>query len=107
VEGLRHHVRGHVAAAQELASWIREDDRFELAVTPPLNLVCFRLRGRDEANEELLQRLNRSGALFLTHTRLDDRFVLRFSVGQTHTQIDHVRRAWERIRDVADQLLKG
>jgi aromatic-L-amino-acid decarboxylase len=74
------------------------DGRFELAVLRSLNLVCFRLRGEDGPNEALLERLNASGELFLTHTRLKDRYTLRMSIGQTDTEERHVRAAWERIR---------
>ena len=104
VEGLRHHIRRHVELAQEFARWIEESGWFELAVPPPLNLVCFRHRGGDEISEELLGRLNASGELYLTHTRLNDRYTLRFCVGQTHTEARHVRRAWERIRETASDI---
>ena len=101
VEGLRHHVRRHVALAQEFAGWVREDRRFELAVEPPLNLVCFRHRGGDVANQALLDELNGSGALYLTHTRLDGKLTLRMSIGQTHTERRHVEAAWDWIRRAA------
>jgi aromatic-L-amino-acid/L-tryptophan decarboxylase len=104
VEGLQHHVRQHVALAQQFAQWVREDDRFELAAPAPLNLVCFRLKAGDAANQTLLERLNRSGDLYLTHTKLNDRFTLRLCVGQTNTQQDHVARAWERIQKEASRL---
>jgi aromatic-L-amino-acid decarboxylase len=106
VEGLRHHVRSHVAAAQDLASWIWASERFELVVQPPLNLVCFRLRGSDEVNQALLDRLNSSGNLYLTHTRLGGRLVLRLSIGGTWTERRHVVRAWERIQAEADALAR-
>ena len=99
VEGLRHHVRRHVELARRFASWVGEDDRFELAAPAPLNLVCFRHRGGDDANQRILDRVNASGELYLTHTRLDGRLTLRFCVGQTHTEARHVERAWERIRE--------
>ena len=105
VEGLRHHIRRHVALAQQFAEWVRADERFELAVPAPLNLVCFRLCGGDEANQALLDRLNRSGDLYLTHTRLQDRFTLRLCVGQTYTELRHVERAWQRIREEAERFL--
>jgi aromatic-L-amino-acid decarboxylase len=104
VEGLRHHVRKHVALAQEFAAWVRADDRFELAAPAPLNLVCFRHRGGDGANQELMDRLNKSGDLYLTHTRLDGRLTLRFCVAQTTTEEKHVARAWDRIREEAARL---
>ncbi|MBI4641207.1 MAG: aminotransferase class V-fold PLP-dependent enzyme, partial [Candidatus Tectomicrobia bacterium] len=85
IEGLRYHVRRHVELAQNFARWVEQSDRFELAVSPPLNLVCFRHVGGDVKNQQLLDRLNRSGSLYLTHTTLNDRYTLRFCVGQTHT----------------------
>ncbi len=97
VEGLRRQVRRHVALAQELARTIAADPRFELVVPPPLNLVCFRLRGSDDLNRRLLERLNASGRLFLTHTVLGGRTTLRLCVGQAGTDERHVRAAWERI----------
>jgi aromatic-L-amino-acid decarboxylase len=104
VAGLQHHVRRHVELAQAFASWVRADPRFELAVEPPLNLVCFRHRDGEALNQALMDRLNRSGDLYLTHTRLGDELTLRFSVGQTHTEGRHVARAWQRIQQVADEL---
>jgi aromatic-L-amino-acid decarboxylase len=101
VEGLQHHVREHVRLAQQFAEWVRSDDRFELTAPVPLNLVCFRHKAGDEANQTLMDRLNRSGDLYLTHTRLNDRLTLRLCVGQTNTQAKHVKRAWERIREEA------
>jgi aromatic-L-amino-acid decarboxylase len=104
ITGLRHHVRRHIALAQEFARWIEESDEFELAVSSPLNLVCFRLAGGEEVNRRLLEDLNRSGRLYLTHTTLGGQYTLRFCVGQTHTEIDHVRRAWDQICETASEL---
>jgi aromatic-L-amino-acid decarboxylase len=104
VEGLRTHVRRHVALAQAFAGWVAADGRFELAAPAPLNLVCFRQRGGDDVNQRLLDRLNQSGELYLTHTRLDDQLTLRLCVGQTHTERRHVERAWQRIQEVAAEL---
>ncbi len=101
VEGLQHHIREHVALAQEFAEWVSTDERFEVAAPAPLNLVCFRLKAGDAANQALLERLNRSGELYLTHTKLNDRFTLRICVGQTNTRREHVERAWKRIREEA------
>lgn len=104
IEGLQHHVRRHVELAQAFARWVEESKGFELAVRPPLNLVCFRHVGGDDVNRELLDRLNRSGRLYLTHTTLADRFTLRFCVAQTHTEERHVREAWRMIRDTASEI---
>jgi aromatic-L-amino-acid decarboxylase len=104
VEGLRWHVRRHVELAQEFARWVQADPRFELAVPPPLNLVCFRHRGGDALNQALMDRLNGGGELFLTHTRVQDRMTLRMCIGQTQTEKRHVERAWRRIRETAADL---
>ncbi|HDL50160.1 MAG TPA: aspartate aminotransferase family protein, partial [Actinobacteria bacterium] len=101
VEGLQAIVREHLRLAQEFAGWVVDDPEFELAAPVPLNLICFRHRGGDERNEAIMNRLNASGRLFLTHTRLDGKFTLRMSIGQTHTEERHVRRAWELIRETA------
>jgi aromatic-L-amino-acid decarboxylase len=104
IEGLRYHIRRHVELAQEFAAWIKKDDRFEIAVPPPLNLVCFRHRGGDDINQELMDRLNLSGDIYLSHTSMHDRFTLRFCVGQTSTKRRHVEQAWQKIKDVATAL---
>jgi aromatic-L-amino-acid decarboxylase len=101
IEGLQYHVRRHVELAQQFADWVRNDSRFEIAAPAPLNLVCFRHKGGDEVNQKLMDRLNRSGDLYLTHTRLNDRLALRFCVGQTNTMARHVERAWRRIQEEA------
>jgi aromatic-L-amino-acid decarboxylase len=104
VAGLQHHVRRHVALAQQFARWVEADPRFALAAPAPLNLVCFRHIGGDAVNQKLLARLNRSGQLYLTHTKLNDRYTLRFCVGQTHTEARHVARAWQQIQQTAAEL---
>ncbi|MGA7171007.1 MAG: aspartate aminotransferase family protein, partial [Candidatus Sulfotelmatobacter sp.] len=90
--------------AQQFASWVRSDQDFELAAPAPLNLVCFRHKAGDAANQSIMDRLNRSGDLFLTHTKLNGKLTLRLCVGQTNTQARHVERAWQRIREEADKL---
>ena len=104
VEGLRHHVRRHVELAQEFASWVRADGNFELAAPAPLNLVCFRHRGGDAANRAIMDRLNQSGDLYLTHTKLNGRITLRMSIGQSQTEHSHVERAWKRIQQEGDAV---
>jgi aromatic-L-amino-acid decarboxylase len=104
VEGLQHHIRRHVELAQQFAEWVRKDSRFELAAPVPLNLICFRHKGGDSVNQQIMEGLNRSGDLFLTHTRLDNKFTLRLCVGQANTEARHVARAWERIKEETGKL---
>jgi len=103
IEGLQFHVREHVRLAQQFADWVRASGDFELAAPVPLNLVCFRHKGGDAVNQQIMDRINRSGDLFFTHTKLDGKLTLRMSIGQTHTRLEHVQRAWERIRSEAQE----
>jgi len=107
IEGLQYHIREHIRLAQQFVEWVQRDSRFELAAPAKLNLVCFRLRSGDQANQLLMDRLNASGDLFLTHTKLDGKLTLRFCVGQTNTQTRHVERAWRRIQEETAKLGKS
>jgi aromatic-L-amino-acid decarboxylase len=96
-EGLRAHIRGHVALAQEFASWVAADERFELVAPHPLALVTFRLREGDEATRALMERVNASGGLYLTHTLVKGNVALRMSIGSPLTERRHVEAAWREL----------
>jgi aromatic-L-amino-acid decarboxylase len=104
VEGLQFHIRQHVELTQWLVEQVKADARFEIAAPPSLNLVCFRLKGSDEQNQQLMTALNKSGKMYLSHTRLNGRFVIRLCVGQTRTERRHVEQAWEMIKAEAEKL---
>ena len=100
-EGLRHHVREHVRLAGELAGRIERDPRLALAAPARLNLVCFRHVDGDEATQRLHEALNATGRVYLTHTRLDDRYVVRAAVGTWTTEQRHVDALWDLIDELA------
>jgi aromatic-L-amino-acid decarboxylase len=104
--GIRHHVREHVRLARLFADWVSSDPDFELAAPVPLNLACFRHRGGDAVNQAVMDTVNNGGKLFISHTKLDDRLTLRFSVGQTWTVEHHVRSAWDVIRQAAREAAR-
>lgn len=111
VTGLRSRLRRHIALARSFAEQVRAHPDFELAAPVPLSLVCFRwrpagarARDPDPANEALLQEVNRSGRVFLTHTRLDGRYTLRLAVGQELTAEEDVEAAWELLQKGAEAL---
>ena len=97
-EGLRVMIREHVRLAREFERWVEEEAGWEVCAPRHFSLVCFRRDGTDEDNEALLDRVNSSGEVFLSHTRLDDRFVLRLAIGNAGTTEDDVRLAWAVLR---------
>jgi len=108
-EGLREHVRSHVALAQELAGWAAADDRFDVVAPHPLSLVCLRPRwaagiDADVASMTLLDRLNDGGEVFLTHTTVDGAVVLRVAIGAPATTREHVQRVWALLGEAHDWL---
>jgi len=98
VEGLQNLIRQHVQLAGQFAGLVVESEHFDLITQPPLNLVCFRLKGTDEENLALMNDINRRGEIYFTHTRLNGQIVLRMSIAQTHTTEKQVIAAWELIR---------
>ena len=97
-EGIAGIIRKHIAWAQELASQIDTDERFERSAPTPFSTVCFRFKGSDQENQRLLERVNASGEVFLSHTVLNGRYCLRLAIGNMATSRDHVQRAWDLIR---------
>ncbi len=102
-EGLQAVIREHVRLAELFAGWVRDDPGWEL-LSRRFSLVCFRRRGSDEENEALLERVNASGEVFLSHTRLGGSYVLRLAVGNARTSEEDVRLAWDVLRREARQL---
>jgi aromatic-L-amino-acid decarboxylase len=99
--GLQAIVREHVRLAELFASWVDADADWELVVPQRFSLVVFRLIAGDAENEAVLERANRSGELFISHTRVGDRYVLRLAIGNARTSEADVRRAWEALRRAA------
>ncbi|MFN0092657.1 MAG: pyridoxal-dependent decarboxylase [Acidimicrobiales bacterium] len=100
-EGLRRHIRRGVALAEELAGWVAEDPEWELAAPPRLSLVCLRSRAGDDATQAALDRVNASGAAFVTHARVDGRLALRVAVGAPLTERRHLEALWAAVRTAA------
>jgi aromatic-L-amino-acid decarboxylase len=94
-EGLRAIQREHIRLAQLFADWVEGDPGWELVAPQRFSLVVFRRNGSDEENEAILERANRSGEIFLSHTKLNGRYVMRLAIGNARTTEDDVRRAWE------------
>ena len=79
---------------------MREEPGWELCAPRPFSVVCFRKEGSDEENEAILERVNASGEIFISHTKLNGRYVLRLAVGNERTTEEDVRRAWDVLRDL-------
>lgn len=109
VRGLQEKIRHHIAMAQALAEQMKQSPDFELLAPVPVNLICFRYHPAavddpeelNRLNAGLLEKLNNTGSLFLTHTTLNGVFTLRLVIGQTEVTEEHVRNAWSIIQEVA------
>jgi len=102
--GLQERIREHVRLAALFEEWVRAEPGWEVVAPRHFSLVCFRREGSDEGNERLLERVNSSGEVFLSHARLGDRYALRLAVGNFRTTEDDVRLAWDVLRREATTL---
>ncbi len=108
LEGIRARLREHLRLARLFADWVDRDPRFERVTPVPFSVVCFRARGSaagpeavNALNERLLNGLNDGGEVFLSHTSLGGRYVLRLAIGNIRTTEEDVRRVWDRLRGLA------
>lgn len=104
-EGIRERLRSHIALAQEFASWIGAQPHWEIVAPHPLSVVCFRYaparmdeRSLERINSAIVQAVNDSGELFLSHTKIDERYAIRLAIGNLRTQRSDVEYAWEVLR---------
>jgi aromatic-L-amino-acid decarboxylase len=103
-DGLRSALAEHMRLARTFAEWVDRSDRFERVAPVPFSVVCFRLRNATDADQaRLLDAVNASGDVFLSHTRLDGRYVLRLAIGNLATRETHVARAWELLNSASTQ----
>jgi aromatic-L-amino-acid decarboxylase len=100
-EGVRDRLREHCRLARVFASWVDADRDWERVAPVPFSVVCFRARGDDALNHRIIEHVNRSGEVFISHTSLDDRIVIRLAVGNLRTEERHLRRAWDLLREGA------
>jgi aromatic-L-amino-acid decarboxylase len=102
--GIRAMVRDHVALADQLATWVELDDRFDLFAPHPFGLVCFTHVEGNEATKQLADDLNASGKVAVTPSEIDGTWFIRVSIGQTHTDERHVEALWELIDAFAEEI---
>lgn len=97
-------IRSHIRWAQEVADMIDSDPLFERVAPAPFSLVCFRFRGSDEQNDRLLELVNASGEVVLSHTVLNGKYVLRLAIGNLGTTREHVQRAWQIVKSLSEVM---
>jgi aromatic-L-amino-acid decarboxylase len=102
--GLQAHIRSGVELAAAFESWVRAEDGWEVCAPRAFSVVCFRAPGSGARNQALLEQVNASGEIFISHAMLGGRYVLRLAVGQMSTTLGDVERAWEVLRREADAL---
>ena len=109
-DGLRARLAEHMRLARLFAGWVDEADDFERVAPVPFSVVCFRavppeLRDNDAAlddlNSRLVDEINAGGEVFVSHTRLDGRYVIRLAIGNLRTTEHHVRHAWSLLCSVS------
>ncbi|HJQ67989.1 MAG TPA: pyridoxal-dependent decarboxylase [Blastocatellia bacterium] len=109
-EGIKSRIRHHLELAREFASWVDESPDFERLAPVPLSTVCFRANPPDAKtdldllNERLMEEVNRAGKVFLSHTKLDDKFTLRLAIGNIRTRIEHVKLAWDELNSALKRV---
>ncbi len=110
-EGLRERLRGHIGLACEFAGWLESESGWEILAPHPFSVVCFRYApaGRSEAeleslNAAIMEAVNATGEVFLSHTKLGERYALRLAIGNLRTTRDDVAAAWELLRGMAARL---
>ena len=111
VAGLADRVRHHIRLARDLASWIDADRDYKRLAPVPFSTVCFRAcpegvaeEELDELNQQLLDAVNKTGKVFLSHTRLEGRFSLRMAIGHLRTTEEHVKAAWDLLKHELEKL---
>lgn len=105
-EGVAEFLRRHMQLAQQFATWVKADERFELVAPVPFSTVCFRLKGSDEQNKAMLEKVNQSGNIFLSHTALNGRIVARIAIGNIYTSERDVALAWKLVQQAAGDVLE-
>ncbi len=112
LEGIREKLRTHIGLARQLEQSINDSTDFEVLIPHSLNLVCFRYHPGEENNDEvlnelnhqLLEQLNSSGKIYLTHTKINGKYAIRMVIGQTHVTKDHLKSGWSLIQNTARQI---
>jgi aromatic-L-amino-acid decarboxylase len=105
--GLQERIREHVRLAELFERWVAAEPGWEIAAPRLFSLVCFRLAAPDEVNALLLERVNESGEVFLSHALVGGRFTLRLAVGNYRTTEDDIRLAWDVLRREAERVLSS
>lgn len=107
VSGLQEFIRTHMENTKILRSWIEMEKDFEIITPTPLTLICFRHTKGNNFTEKLLNTINESGKAYMTHTKLNDQYIIRFSVGQTSTTIDHLKETWNYIVKTSKGMIEA
>lgn len=111
-EGIREKVRQHIRLAEAFEQWVDGHPDFEIMAKRTMNVVFFRYHppakhDEDELNQlnsRLVEELKSDGRIFLTHTKVSGKWVLRMVIAQTYVEERHLEKAWQVIREVADRF---
>ncbi len=112
-EGLKKRIEEHLRLGQKFKNWIEQSNKFELLAPVPFSTVCFRAvnpgmkeNEQNDFNSLLMDEINKTGKLFLSHTKLDDKFTIRLVISGIRTEERHVEQAWDLINEIYDNIIE-
>lgn len=108
IEKIKEHIRFQIRLAHDFEQMLRKDERFEIITPVVLGLVCFRLKGKsNEDNEKLLKSINDRGKIHIVPSKLKGTYILRFAICSRFTTLEDVKYGWKEIQDAASELLQS
>ena len=112
-EGVRNKLRAHIDLAQQFASWVRNEPEWDILAPHPLSVVCFRYHPQgvdseavlEDVNARILKAINDVGDIFISHTKIDEKYALRIAIGNFRTELSDVECAWHTMRNQAQRVI--
>ncbi|XP_017304386.1 alpha-methyldopa hypersensitive protein-like [Diaphorina citri] len=107
LKGLQAYLRKHISLAKKFADLVEQDDRFELVCPPSMGLVCFRLKGDNDLNKAVYDRIIARKVIYIVKGSFQDRLFMRFAICSSQTEESDVQLGWNEIRTATEEVLRG
>nr|UCS97434.1 dopa decarboxylase [Bemisia tabaci] len=106
IKNLQTHIRHQIGLAHQFEAYVNEDEEFELFNEVLMGLVCFRVKGSNELNEQVLNRINKKGKIHMVPSKIKDVFFLRFAVCSRFTNAEDVKYSWSEVKATTQEIKK-